>query len=180
MSTIICGFSGIGKSTAEQKNRRILDFESSGYSNIFENGFRVSRNKDFPKNYIDKLEELIKNDEAYYYLLSCHEEVRNELKARGLKYIIVLPYRECKNEYKKIGMEVIEYEVNNKPLYYAKWESDGTHILPNKEEVTHVKGEYKLDENGIQWFFYKDRRTKYIVRAVTASKEDIKKLLKIH
>ena len=30
MSMIICGFSGIGKSTAEQKNRRILDFESSG------------------------------------------------------------------------------------------------------------------------------------------------------
>lgn len=101
MSTIICGFSGIGKSTAEQKNRRILDFESSGYSNIFKNGFVVSRNKDFPKNYIDKLEELMKNDEAYYYLLSCHEDVRNELKARGLKYIIVLPYRECKNEYKK-------------------------------------------------------------------------------
>ena len=39
MSTIICGFNGIGKSTAEQKNRKILDFESSGYSNIFENGF---------------------------------------------------------------------------------------------------------------------------------------------
>ena len=101
MSTIICGFSGIGKSTAEQKNRRILDFESSGYSNIFENGFVVSRNKDFPKNYIDKLEELIKNDEAHYYLLSCHEDVRNELKARGLKYIIVLPHMEYKNEYLK-------------------------------------------------------------------------------
>ena len=40
---------------------------------------------------------------------------------------------------------------NNKPLYYAKWESDGTHILPNKEEVTHVKGEYKLDENGLPY-----------------------------
>lgn len=101
MSTIICGFSGIGKSTAEQKNRKILDFESSGYSNILENGFVVGRNKDFPKNYIDKLEELMKNDEAYYYLLSCHEDVRNELKARGLKYIIVLPYWECKNEYIK-------------------------------------------------------------------------------
>ena len=36
-----------------------------------------------------------------HYLLSCHEEVRNELKARGLKYIIVLPYMECKNEYIK-------------------------------------------------------------------------------
>ena len=103
MSTIICGFSGIGKSTAAQKNKRILDFESSGYSNIFENGFVVSRNKDFPENYINKLEELIKTNEADYYLLSCHEEVRDELKARGLKYIIVLPYRDktLKNEYKK-------------------------------------------------------------------------------
>ena len=101
MSTIICGFSGIGKSTVAQKNKRILDFESSGYSNIFENGFVVSRNKDFPENYIDKLEELIKTNEADYYLLSCHEEVRNELKTRGLKYIIVLPYMECINEYKK-------------------------------------------------------------------------------
>lgn len=98
---IICGFSGIGKSTAEQKNRKILDFESSGYSNIFENGFIVSRNKDFPKNYIDKLEELIKNDEAYYYLLSCHKEVREELKTRGIDYIIVLPTIEQKNEYLK-------------------------------------------------------------------------------
>ena len=53
------------------------------------------------RKYIDKLEELIKNDEADYYLLSCHQEVRDELKARGLKYIIALPYRECKNEYKK-------------------------------------------------------------------------------
>lgn len=101
MSTIICGFSGIGKSTAEQKNRRILDFESSGYSNVFENGFRVDRNKDFPKNYIDRLEKLIENNEADYYLLSCHKEVRDELKARGLKYIIVMPYLGCKNEYMK-------------------------------------------------------------------------------
>lgn len=101
MSTIICGFSGIGKSTVAQKNKKILDFESSGYSNIFENGFVVSRNKDFPENYIDKLEELIKTNEADYYLLSCHEEVRDELKARGLQYIIVLPYMECINEYKK-------------------------------------------------------------------------------
>ena len=101
MSTIICGFSGIGKSTAEQKNRRILDFESSGYSNIFENGLRVRRNEDFPKNYIDKLEELINVDEADYYLLSCHEEVRNELKARNIDYLIVLPTIEQRNEYLK-------------------------------------------------------------------------------
>lgn len=106
MSTIICGFSGIGKSTTEQNNKiiqtskRILDFESSNYSHFPRCGVR---NIDFPKNYIDRLEKLIENNEADYYLLSCHEEVRNELKARGLKYIIVMPYRdkECKNEYKK-------------------------------------------------------------------------------
>lgn len=101
MSTIICGFSGIGKTTAEQKHRQILDMESSGYSHIWENGIERGRNPQFPRNYIDKLEELIENDEAYYYLLSCHEDVRNELKARGLQYIIVLPYWECKNEYIK-------------------------------------------------------------------------------
>lgn len=101
MSMIICGFSGIGKSTAAQKNRKILDFESSGYSNIFENGLVVSRNKDFPENYIDKLEELIRKDVAHYYLLSCDEQVRNELKARGLKYMIILPYRDYENEYIK-------------------------------------------------------------------------------
>lgn len=46
-------------------------------------------------------EKLIENNEADYYLLSCHEEVRNELKARGLKYIIVMPYTEYQNEYVK-------------------------------------------------------------------------------
>lgn len=101
MSTIICGFSGIGKSTVEQKNKRILDFESSSYSHFYLYDNKVSKNADFPKNYIDRLEKLIETNEADYYLLSCHEEVRNELKARGLKYIIVLPYWECKNEYIK-------------------------------------------------------------------------------
>ena len=52
MSTIICGFSGIGKSTAEQKNRKILDFESSGYSNIFEDEKEpdcyISNNEPYP------------------------------------------------------------------------------------------------------------------------------------
>lgn len=100
MSTIICGFSGIGKSTIKQNSKRILDFESSNYSHFPRCGVR---NTDFPKNYIDKLIELMNNDVADYYLLSCHEEVRNELKARGLKYVIVMPYRdkEFKNEYRK-------------------------------------------------------------------------------
>ena len=98
---IICGFSGIGKSTAEQKHRQILDMESSGYSHIWENGIEKGRNPQFPRNYIDALEEFIMNNEADYYLLSCHSEVRDELKKRGLKYIIVMPSYQEKNEYLK-------------------------------------------------------------------------------
>ena len=97
---IICGFSGTGKSTAEQKHRQILDMESSGYSNIWENGYK-GRNPQFPENYIDKLCELIDREESTFYLLSCHKEVRNELKNRGIDYIIVLPTIEQKNEYLK-------------------------------------------------------------------------------
>ena len=40
---------------------------------------------------------------------------------------------------------------NNRPLYYAKWEEDGYHILPDGREVSHVKGEYKLDEEGMPY-----------------------------
>lgn len=125
MSTIICGFSGIGKTTAEQKHRQILDMESSGYSHIWENGIEKGRNPQFPRNYINKLEELIENDEAYYYLLSCHEDVRNELKARGLKYIIVLPYWECKNEYIKRWLK------RGSPIEFIKSMNDRWEVMIN-------------------------------------------------
>ena len=99
---IICGFSGIGKTTAEEKHRRILDFESSGFSHVFDPDTLIRpKNADFPKNYIDALEKLIENNEATFYLLSCHQEVRDELKKRGLDYIIVMPNMDAKNEYLK-------------------------------------------------------------------------------
>lgn len=98
---IICGFSGIGKSTAEQKHRQIIDFESTGYSHIWKNGENRGKDPKFPYNYVDKLVELIDDEEATFYLLSCHKEVRDELKRRGIDYIIVLPTIEQKNEYLK-------------------------------------------------------------------------------
>ena len=98
---IICGFSGIGKSTAEQKNRNIVDFESSGFSHTYENGLQTGLNASFPRNYIDALCDLRDNGCATHYLISCHKEVREELKKRGLDYVIVLPTAEQKNEYMK-------------------------------------------------------------------------------
>jgi hypothetical protein len=98
---IICGFSGIGKTTAEQKNRGIVDFESSAFSHKFENGFFVERNELFPRNYVDALCERIDRGTETHFLVSCHKEVRDELKRRNLDYIIVLPTKEQKNEYMK-------------------------------------------------------------------------------
>lgn len=37
----------------------------------------------------------------------------------------------------------------NKPLYYARWNEDGTHLDADGNEIYHLKGEYKLDEDGM-------------------------------
>jgi hypothetical protein len=98
MHYIICGFSGVGKSTAEQKQKNVIDFESSGYSHDWEIGVR---NNNFPKNYIDALVDHMNNHHNCIYLLSCHEEVRKELKDRDFEYIIVMPTYWQRNEYMK-------------------------------------------------------------------------------
>ena len=38
---------------------------------------------------------------------------------------------------------------------------------------------YRLDEDGKEWFYYVDNRTKFTVRAVTTSEEDINELFRI-
>lgn len=97
---VICGFSGVGKSTAEQRNRRIHDLESSGWSWDF-NTEPPKRKRDFPANYIDYLERLMEESASSAFLLSCHEEVRRELRVRGIPYVIVMPHPQLKNEYLK-------------------------------------------------------------------------------
>jgi hypothetical protein len=100
--TVICGFSGIGKSTAENKSREVTDMESSGFSWIWEAGVNTGRNPAFPENYISRLNELMEqNHSNHKFLLSCHQKVRDCLKSNGIPYIIVLPRKELKNEYLK-------------------------------------------------------------------------------
>lgn len=100
MHYLICGFSGIGKSTAEQKAKNVFDFESSGYSHDFTSPVPI-RNTEFPRNYVDAVIKHMEEHHNCVYLLSCHEEVRKELKSRGLDYIIVMPDYDQRNEYTK-------------------------------------------------------------------------------
>lgn len=104
-TTIICGFPGIGKTTCRYKynNTNVLDMESSAYSWIFDSNSCPKRNPEFPNNYIDSLELLAKKGGYEYIFVSSHEEAREEMRNRGIKYIIVAPENtsEIKNEYCK-------------------------------------------------------------------------------
>lgn len=97
---VVCGFSGVGKTTAEQKKKNIFDFESSIYSHIWLDG-ELQPDKTFPKNYIDAVLNRCSEYTGEIYLLSCHQEVRDELKRRGVGYIIIMPTLDQKNEYLK-------------------------------------------------------------------------------
>lgn len=121
MSVVICGFSGIGKSSAAEalanSGKLIFDLESSVYSHNANGSF----NDSFPQNYIDALEACIETDQGDYYLLSCHQSVRDELKKRGIKYILIRPERSCRNEYVKRWLNrgnTAEFITN----MYSKWD----------------------------------------------------------
>lgn len=120
MSVVICGFSGIGKSLAAEalanSGKSVVDMESSDYSHNDDGSFDDS----FPQNYIDALEASLSLDQEDYYLLSCHQSVRDELTKRGIKYILIRPERSCRNEYMKRWLNrgnTSEFITN----MYSKW-----------------------------------------------------------
>lgn len=109
-TTIISGFPGIGKTSARHVASGlhvvILDMESTPYAwvyDYFDLDEPRKRNPNFPKNYVDALELFVKKGDYTYILISSHEEVRSELRKRGIKYLIVAPKNtaEMKNEYCK-------------------------------------------------------------------------------
>ncbi len=96
---VICGFPGVGKTMVANNRSNILDAESTAFHWIFDPVTPESmvRNPAFPQNYRAYLQE---NSLRYDFILSAtHKEVRDELKRRQEKYIIVAPKRELKNEY---------------------------------------------------------------------------------
>ena len=93
---IICGFPGTGKTTAAQRSKDVVDLESSGFQWDFSQD-PPARREDWPRNYIQAIKEA--TEHFSYVLASTHEDVRLELKAADLPYVIVLPNLDLKNEY---------------------------------------------------------------------------------
>jgi len=97
---IICGFPGVGKTTAA-KNRNILDMESSGFHYKFDPESReFTPNPDWPTNYLDAIEQAYLNDHNEIILTSTHEDVvLSLLNNRELPVIVVVPEATLRNEY---------------------------------------------------------------------------------
>lgn len=139
---IICGFPGVGKTTAANNKKNLLDAESSAFSHIFdpENFGERPRNPHFPENYIDFIEE--NTGEYDLIFVSSHASVREALTARGIQYLIVAPEKELKNEYLirylKRGSDIDFIELLNEKWdeFLTGIENDGAPVIWLKEKET--------------------------------------------
>ena len=98
---VICGFPGIGKSRVAHDRLSISDSDSSEFSWMWdkENPMMRVRNPEFPQNYGARIEKFVTGFEYEYILVSSHQVVRDDLKYRGIRYIVVAPRRCLKSEY---------------------------------------------------------------------------------
>jgi len=116
-NTVICGFPGIGKSTAEMAGRIAVDMESTSYHFIFDETGKHD-NPRWPGNYVDVIEEMARNGAESYILVSTHREVRDELTMRGIDYVIVMPQWNLKDEY------LARYLYRGSPAHFISEMSD--------------------------------------------------------
>jgi len=115
---IISGFPGIGKTYCykQKSNLLISDSDSSKFSWIK----KGIRHPDFPQNYIDHILEIY--DRYNLILVSSHKNVREALVKNSMKFILVFPERNLKQEYieRFIGRENTEAFVD---MLDKNWDS---------------------------------------------------------
>ena len=147
---IICGFPGIGKTTAAKERDDVIDVESSKYHDnppsLHELHLNDSATSIWPWNYVDRLEYLNTIHPDYYILASCHKKVRDALDNRRVPFIIVTPYIYDQEEYIKrfIKRRNSAEFINNIYTHWDEWicEIDQQH----KHAVVHLGiGEFITD-----------------------------------
>ena len=105
-NSIICGFAGIGKSHTAKEVAGVVDLESTPFKKNWE-------------LYVDVAMHMQKN--GYKVLMSCHKELREELKKRGADYFVVLPSILDKENYLKRYRDRVDTEQFIK-LFEENWE----------------------------------------------------------
>lgn len=81
--------------------KKILDSDSSLFSWIYdENGNKTDkRNPDFPNNYIQHIKDNIDKQDIIF--ISSHKIVREALEKEGIKYYLIYPQKDMKDEFIK-------------------------------------------------------------------------------
>lgn len=135
---IICGFAGIGKSQAARRYPNVVDLESTPFEKDWVRYVKVAKHM---------------HDNGMIVLLSCHGELRAELRRQGVKYICVVPkltdWEVYYARYKNRG-NTVEF-INN---IYNNWESWITGIIKNEKYV------YELPEGSTlsqELYYIEDR-----------------------
>ena len=123
---IVCGFAGIGKSYYAKRTKGAVDLESTPFN----------KNWDLYSNVAIHMQ-----DNGYLPLVSCHKELRNELKKKGANYIVVLPKIEDKEKY----LERYKKRGNNEiflKLFEEKWEEFIIEIMLDEDNLSVLDGDY--------------------------------------
>lgn len=81
---IVCGFAGVGKSTAALSMPGVVDLESTPFDKDWERYSKVAQH-------------MAAN--GYTVLLSCHRELREQLTRDGASYLLAMPPRDARDEY---------------------------------------------------------------------------------
>ena len=100
----------------------VLDSDSSQFSWIYEDGEKTDkRNPDFPQNYIKHIKDNIGKADVIF--VSSHEIVRKALGKNNIKFTLVVPKKNCLNEWmiryinRGNDNEFIDVQINN----WDKW-----------------------------------------------------------
>jgi hypothetical protein len=95
---IVSAFPGCGKSYCTQHGKSLIAHDSDSSNFHFMEGTR-ERNPDWPNNYIQHIMRL--KSRGYYDVIfvSSHAEIRKALKEAGLRYLLVYPEINYKDEY---------------------------------------------------------------------------------
>lgn len=136
MGIIISGFSNIGKSSLkEYKNINYIDLDTCYFNKIDSSWINI---------YIECI--LALKDKYDYVLITTHGDVLHELNKRKIKYYLVYPKIELKEEYKK---RAIKRKSNQNFIegFFSRWD---THINdciknPNKNKIILQENQYLSD-----------------------------------
>lgn len=147
MVSVILGFPGVGKTTFTKTfgdtDPTVYDSDSSHFPK-----------NNFPKNYVDYIEELIARSKeeqeldprTTFIFCSTHYEVRLELDRRNISYFVVYPDISCKEEYLQRYRDRGSSE-NFIELLSDNWEQWITDLdrLPDNRRIKLTSGQYFKD-----------------------------------